>query len=90
MEGRIMNQTATKTNTVIDPVCGMSVDPETTELEVTIEGQAFYFCAEACRKSFVKNPKNYLERQPEKKKGWWCRYTERLEKATGGKTMKCH
>jgi hypothetical protein len=27
-----MNRTATKTNTVIDPVCGMSVNPKTTEI----------------------------------------------------------
>jgi YHS domain-containing protein len=85
-----MNQTATKTNTVIDPVCGMSVNPKTTEIVVTIEGQTYYFCAEGCRQTFVKTPKKYLEPRPEKKKGWWCRYTQRLEKATGGKAMKCH
>ena len=90
MEGKIMNQTATKTNTVIDPVCGMSVNPKTTELEVTIEGKTYYFCAQACRQTFVKTPQKYLELQPKKKKGWWCRYTERLEKATGGKAMRCH
>ena len=85
-----MNQTATKTNTVIDPVCGMSVNPKTTEIVATIEGQTYYFCAEGCRQTFVKTPKKYLEPQLKKKKGWWCRYTERLEKATGGKAMKCH
>jgi YHS domain-containing protein len=85
-----MNQIATEANTFIDPVCGMSVNPKTTEIVTTIEGQTYYFCAEGCRKSFVENPKKYLEPKPEKKKGWWCRYTERLEKATGGKAMKCH
>ena len=85
-----MSQTATKTNTVIDPVCGMSVNPKTTELEVTIDGQTYYFCAQGCRQTFIKTPEKYLEPQPEKKKGLWCRYMERLEKATGGKAMKCH
>ena len=85
-----MNQTATKTNMAIDPVCGMSVNPKTTEIVATIEGQTYYFCAEGCRKTFVKTPEKYLEQQPEKKKSWWCRYTQRLEKATGGKAMKCH
>ena len=85
-----MNQTATESKTFIDPVCGMSVNSKTTEIVTTIEGQTYYFCAEGCRKSFVENPKKYLEPKPEKKKGWWCRYTERLEKATGGKAMKCH
>jgi len=85
-----MNQTATKTNTVIDPVCGMSVNPRTTEIEVTIEGQTYYFCAEGCRQTFVKTPEKYLEPCPEKRKGLWGRYMQRLEKATGGKAMKCH
>jgi len=85
-----MNQTATKTKTFIDPVCGMSVNPKTTEIAVTIEGQTYYFCAEGCRQTFVKTPEKYLEPQPGKKKGLWCRYMERLGKATGGKAMKCH
>ena len=85
-----MSQTATKTDTVIDPVCGMSVDPSTKELFAIVKGQRYYFCAEGCRRTFVKTPEKYLEAQPEKKKGWWGRYTERLEKATGGKSMKCH
>lgn len=85
-----MNQTATKINTVIDPVCGMSVNPETTNIETTVEGQTYYFCAEGCRRAFVENPEKYLASQSGKKKGWWCRFTQRLEKATGGKPMKCH
>ena len=85
-----MSQTATKSNTVIDPVCGMSVNPETTGNFAIVKGQTYYFCAESCRKSFIKTPEQYLESKPEKKKGWWCRYMERLEKATGGKPMRCH
>ncbi len=85
-----MNQTATKANTVVDPVCGMSVNPKTTEIVATIEGQTYYFCAEGCRKTFVKTPEKYLEPCPEKRKGLWGRYMQRLEKATGGKAMKCH
>lgn len=82
-----MNQVATRTETFVDPVCGMSVNPEKTDIEATIEGHVYYFCAEGCRKAFVKNPKKYLE---PKKKGLWGRYLERLEKATGGQTIKCH
>jgi YHS domain-containing protein len=85
-----MNQTATKTKTFVDPVCGMSVNPEATEIFATVKGQTYYFCAEGCRQTFVKSPKKYLEPRPEKKKGLWGRYIERLEKATGGSAMKCH
>ena len=76
--------------TVIDPVCGMDVMPSMTEIKAVIKGETYYFCAEACRKAFVDNPKKYLNPKSAKKKGWWCRYTERLEKSTGGKAMKCH
>lgn len=85
-----MSQTATKTNTVIDPVCGMTVNPELTDIVTSLEGQDYYFCAEGCRKAFVEDPQKFLEPEPTKKKSWWCRYIERLEKATGGKPIKCH
>jgi YHS domain-containing protein len=75
---------------VIDPVCGMSVNPETTKIIATIEGEHYYFCAEGCRKAFVENPKKFLEPQCDKPKGWWGRYMARLKKATDGRPMKCH
>jgi YHS domain-containing protein len=87
MEDDKVNPTAIKINSAKDPVCGMTVDPERTDIVATVEGQAYYFCAEGCRKAFVKHPKKYLE---PKKKGMWGRYLERLEKATGGQEMKCH
>ena len=85
-----MNLTANNKKTVIDPVCGMDVVPTMTEIKATIDGETYYFCAEGCRKSFIDDPENFLNPKPAKKKGWWCRYTERLEKATGGKSMNCH
>ena len=75
---------------VVDPVCGMSVDPETAKIKTFIEGQNFYFCAEGCRKAFEENPEKYLGSECPKPKGWWGRYIARLQKATGGKQMKCH
>ena len=76
--------------TVVDPVCGMSVDPETAKIKVLIDGQNYYFCAEGCRIAFEKNPAKYLEPECEKPKGLWGRYMARLQKATGGRQMKCH
>ena len=86
----MMDKNNNTTPRVIDPVCGMDVVPSMTELKTTINGDTYYFCAEGCRKSFIKNPEKFLSPKPAKKKGWWCRYTERLEKATGGKAMNCH
>ncbi len=74
----------------VDPVCGMSVDPEKANITAAIEGQHYYFCAEGCRKTFVENPQKFLEPQCDRPKGWWGRYMQRLKKATGGKSMKCH
>ena len=74
----------------IDPVCGMSVDPETAKIMASIEGQNFYFCAEGCRKAFEESPEKYLGSECPKPRGWWGRYIARLQKATGGKQMKCH
>jgi YHS domain-containing protein len=77
-------------NLFIDPVCGMKVEPTRTYLLVNYEGCTYYFCAEGCRKAFEANPKKYLKGKHPKRKGWWGRYLERLEKATGGKSMECH
>jgi YHS domain-containing protein len=74
----------------IDPVCKMTVHPSTETIEFTYEGKTYYFCAESCRKAFQDCPKKYLNLQFEKKRGWWGRYMDRLQKVTGGKPMKCH
>ncbi|MBT8364730.1 MAG: YHS domain-containing protein [Deltaproteobacteria bacterium] len=76
--------------TTSDPVCGMAVESNKAEITVKIDGETYFFCAESCRKSFVENPKKYLCHEPTKKKGIWGRYLTRLEKASGGKPMKCH
>jgi len=89
MEIIMMKQTES-VQSAIDPVCGMSVDPKTTEIVAAVEGQQYYFCAEGCRKAFVENPKKFLEPECDKPKGLWGRYMARLQKATGGKSMKCH
>ena len=78
------------TNAALDPVCGMTVNRHAAEIEATVQGQRYYFCAEGCRKAFVADPQKYLNPAPPKKKGLWGRYLERLEKATGGKSMNCH
>ena len=75
---------------VVDPVCGMSVNPETAKIKAFVEGQNYYFCAEGCRKAFEANPEKYIGSECHKPKGLWGRYMARLQKATGGKPMKCH
>ena len=45
---------------VIDPVCGMSVDPATARATVTHEGTTYYFCAPGCGRAFGADPQQYL------------------------------
>jgi P-type Cu+ transporter len=43
-------------STFTDPVCGMSVDPETAAGSVKHEGETYYFCSDHCLKKFKLNP----------------------------------
>ena len=43
-------------NTVIDPVCGMQVDPNTTSHHVSHAGTDYHFCSARCREKFVTDP----------------------------------
>jgi YHS domain-containing protein len=45
---------------LVDPVCGMEVTME-SEWTAEYEGVTFYFCSEACRDAFIKEPGKYLE-----------------------------
>jgi P-type Cu+ transporter len=43
-----------------DPVCGMSVDPETTAHHYELGGSTYHFCSAGCRSKFIANPDRYL------------------------------
>jgi P-type Cu+ transporter len=45
---------------VIDPVCGMSVNPHTTPHRHTYQGRPYYFCSNGCRTKFATEPARYL------------------------------
>lgn len=46
---------------VIDPVCGMEVDPATA-LKATYAGKTYYFCSEDEKAKFQKNPEAYTRK----------------------------
>ena len=77
------------TATVIDPVCGMAVNPQSRSVVSIYKNETHHFCAEACRIAFDKNPEKYLFQKTDKPKGLWKRYLSRLNKATGGKPPQC-
>ncbi len=45
---------------VIDPVCGMTVDPKRTPHHAIHDGTEFHFCCAGCRTKFVADPNRYL------------------------------
>jgi Cu+-exporting ATPase len=44
-----------------DPVCGMTVDPDSTPHHATHDGKEFHFCSAGCRKKFIAEPQRYLQ-----------------------------
>ena len=71
---------------VVDPVCGMTVDPAMAAARTTFKGAHIYFCAEGCKKAFDADPVKFVRARP---KGFWRRYLDRLNKATGGRPPSC-
>jgi len=45
---------------VLDPVCGMEVDPQTAEHHLTHERHTHYFCSASCKAKFKVDPARYL------------------------------
>lgn len=49
----------------VDPVCGMTVDPETARskgLQSTHDGRVYFFCGKGCKLEFDEDPERYLDR----------------------------
>jgi YHS domain-containing protein len=45
---------------VIDPVCGMRIEPDDAVAHLDFEGSTYYFCSEACRDAFVEDPHRFV------------------------------
>ncbi len=51
---------APDTRTVVDPVCGMTVDTAAGKPSYDHNGKLFHFCSQGCRDKFVANPDHYI------------------------------
>lgn len=47
-------------NIVVDPVCGMRLDPTQVRFTSDYEGMRYYFCSETCKHRFDHDPEAYL------------------------------
>ena len=50
---------------VTDPVCGMTVDPATTQHHAEHIGHTYHFCSAGCRAKFVADPASFLDKLPQ-------------------------
>ena len=95
---RLAPTSNTEATPIIDPVCGMKVEPVKARLVSNYQRHDYWFCSLHCRDAFEKNPERYLKPKTVKHKlptGWWGRYLERMAKANrelfgGGPPRCCH
>jgi Cu+-exporting ATPase len=50
-----------KSNSVLDPVCGMTIRPEDAAGTFQYKGQTYYFCNASCLEKFRAEPEKFLE-----------------------------
>jgi Cu+-exporting ATPase len=50
---------------VIDPVCGMEVDPTTAAGSSEYEGVTYYFCSVGCKRQFDQDPQVFVDQAPQ-------------------------
>jgi len=51
-----------KRQTVTDPVCGMTVDPESAAGSFDYKGETYYFCSLHCLEKFREDPERFLNK----------------------------
>jgi YHS domain-containing protein len=49
-----------KPSVAIDPVCGMTVDPNTAAEKYEYNGQTYFFCSQHCLAKFKEDPEKFL------------------------------
>jgi len=52
-----------------DPVCGMYIDPGTSQHSAEHNGKRYHFCSSGCQKKFVGDPQRYLSGNTRSKEG---------------------
>ena len=49
---------------VLDPICGMKIDPKKAAAKRTHDGETFYFCSPGCAKAFDADPHKFAHGGP--------------------------
>lgn len=83
----------------IDPVCGMEVDEKESSVSQFYKGRAYFFCSDACFRSFSADPEKCLQlaadrgeaKIREQQGGYFSRLIKRLGRhAEKSPPPKCH
>jgi Cu+-exporting ATPase len=53
---------------MIDPVCGMAVEPETAAAAWEHDGQTYFFCSVGCMERFREDPARFLAMEPSERR----------------------
>ncbi|MGE5226992.1 MAG: YHS domain-containing protein [Planctomycetaceae bacterium] len=53
---------------MIDPVCGMTVQPETAAAAWEYDGQTYFFCSVGCMERFRGDPAHFLAMDPSQRR----------------------
>jgi Cu+-exporting ATPase len=85
-------------STVIDPVCHMTVDPQSSAGSFEHEGQTYHFCSKHCLKKFSESPAQFLQPQtplislkrgPGDDRTFTCPMHPELQNVGSGSCPKC-
>lgn len=60
-KGTTMDMDMNNGNKVKDPVCGMTIDPESAAGSQEHNGRTYYFCSAGCAENFAKDPAKYAD-----------------------------
>ncbi|MGC1274099.1 MAG: heavy metal translocating P-type ATPase [Planctomycetaceae bacterium] len=66
----------TTAETVVDPVCGMTIDPAAAAASQEHQGHTYHFCSDHCARKFREEPERYL--------------SDKTAKATSSEHSCCH
>ena len=59
-----VHQPTSTPSEVLDPVCGMTINPADSVGEVNYTGQKYFFCSQSCLARFRGNPAEFVEPRP--------------------------
>src|ERR1017187_4056494 len=98
--GEQVNNRAMQQPEVLDPVCGMKVDPSKAAASIEHQGATAYFCSQVCAAKFRAAPDKYVQAKPltpashspakaEAQKEYTCPMHPEIKQSGPGNCSKC-